>query len=271
MHYDRELSAALDAARRAGRLIMELYRSFELVADAPADISTEADRRAQDLLIEHLSGVFPGDAFCAEEQTPALAAACRSGDRLWVIDPIDGTRGFARKNGEFSVMVGFVHAGVAAVGVVLEPAKDRVTFASRGKGCFRADGSGEPAAQRCRVSDVSRLADCTLTQSHSRPGAPPAPATRAIGPANVIETYSAGIKLALVARGEADVYLNTYPKFHDWDVCAGHVLVAEAGGRVSGLRGEGYEYGRPGAAHSCGLLATNGNLHDAAVRALSNL
>jgi 3'(2'), 5'-bisphosphate nucleotidase len=85
-------------------------------------------------------------------------------------------------------------------------------------------------------------------------------------PAKVMETYSAGIKLALVARGEADVYVNSYEAFHDWDVCAGHILVEEAGGRVTGLAGQELQYGLPGAAQAKGLLATNGKLHDEVIR-----
>ena len=101
MPYGRELEAALAAADLAGAVILEHYAQFAVVADAPASISTAADRASQETILRHLQSHFPGDASCAEEDTPALAAAARTGDRLWVIDPIDGTRGFARKNGEF--------------------------------------------------------------------------------------------------------------------------------------------------------------------------
>jgi 3'(2'), 5'-bisphosphate nucleotidase len=84
----------------------------------------------------------------------------------------------------------------------------------------------------------------------------------------VIETYSAGIKLALVARGEADLYVNSYDAFHDWDVAAGHLLVTEAGGLVTGLHGQELRYGLPGAPQNQGLLGSNGRLHDAAVKAM---
>ncbi len=87
----------------------------------------------------------------------------------------------------------------------------------------------------------------------------------ALNPARIVESYSAGIKLALVARGEADLYLNTYDAFHDWDICAGHLLVTEAGGMVTGIKGEELKYGLPGAWQRAGLLATNGKLHPVAV------
>jgi 3'(2'), 5'-bisphosphate nucleotidase len=118
------------------------------------------------------------------------------------------------------------------------------------------------------VSATASLAAATLIQSHSRSPKEPSWPARALGVARVAETYSAGVKLARVARGEADLYVNTYPSFHDWDVCAGDLLVAEAGGTVTGLGGEAVRYGLPGAAQRHGLLATNGLLHGAALGAL---
>jgi 3'(2'), 5'-bisphosphate nucleotidase len=266
MSYDQELKAALHAAELAGQAVLEQYHRFRQIPDAPANITTDVDRQAQEILLEHLHRVFPADALCAEEATPTLESVARTGSRLWIIDPIDGTRGFARKNGEFSIMVGFVEEGQIGVGVVLEPAKARLTYAARGAGCWRRDGSG--AAERCRVSTVGQLREATLTQSHSKNPAVPSRQVQALGPGRVVETYSAGIKLALVARGEADLYLNTYEAFHDWDICAGHIMVAEAGGTATGLGGEELRYGLPGAWQRHGLLASNGRLHDAALAAL---
>ncbi len=94
---------------------------------------------------------------------------------------------------------------------------------------------------------------------------------RALKPKVVRETYSAGVKLALVARGEVDLYVNTYPSFSDWDICAGHILVEEAGGRVTGLRGEELRYGAPGARQRHGLMGTNGVLHETALEGLRTI
>src|SRR5262249_15716689 len=214
-------------------------------------------------------GRFPNDALCAEEETPTLAGVARLGRRLWIVDPIDGTRGFARKNGEFSVMIGFVAEGRPIVGVVLEPAKSRLTYAIEGGGCWRRDGTQE--ATRCRVTATTDLAAATLTQSHSRDPNKRSKEASALNPARIVETYSAGIKLAQVARGEADIYLNTYEACHDWDICAGEVLVTEAGGRVTNLAGVDPRYGRQGAVQPGGLLASNASLHDAALTAIRNL
>jgi 3'(2'), 5'-bisphosphate nucleotidase len=266
MAYERELQAALEAARQAGRVILDAYRQFQAIPDAPIDISTEADRQGQETILTYLKNQFPGDALCAEEQTPALAGVSSVGPRLWVVDPIDGTRGFARKNGEFSVMIAFVENDQLAVGVVLEPGKGRCTYAARGGGCWRNDQGGEPVA--CRVSSTTDLAKAAMVQSHSRNPSVLSRMAQAVRPARVVETYSAGIKLALVARGEVDLYVNDYTQFHDWDIAAGHLLVTEAGGVVTGLHGEELRYGLPEAWQRFGLLGSNGQVHAEALKRL---
>jgi 3'(2'), 5'-bisphosphate nucleotidase len=110
-----------------------------------------------------------------------------------------------------------------------------------------------------------------LTQSRSRDPGKPSRWVQALKPARVIESHSAGVKLALVARAEADVYLNTYTEFHDWDIAAGHILVCEAGGTVTGSAGQTLVYGTPGAWQRHGLLASNGKVHNAALGRIAPL
>lgn len=266
MSFEKELQVALDAARKAGDLIRKAYDAFIPIPNAPANISTATDRDSQELILQQLQEAFPDDALCAEESTPTLSSAKRSGSRIWIVDPIDGTRGFAMKNGEFSVMIGLLVEGFLAVGVVLEPVFNRVTYATAGKGCWVQSGSGE--AKRCRVSTTTDLRAAALVQSHSKPNIKSAP-VKAIQPAKVLEMYSAGVKLALVARGEADLYVNTYSRFADWDICAGHLLVTEAGGEVTTLAGNAIRYCQANHAQEGGLLATNGRIHQDAVGTLT--
>ena len=263
MPYDSELEAALDAAREAGGLILAAYKNFVAIPDARADITTEVDRQSQETILQSLSRRYPSDALCGEEATATLAAASHSGSRMWVVDPIDGTRGFAQKNGEFSVMIALLVEGQATVGVVLEPATRRLTYAVRSGGCWRQDGDAAPAA--CRVATTRELSEAVMTQSRSRKPGERSPLVQALQPKSIRETYSAGIKLALVARGDADYYVNSYEAFHDWDIAAGQILVEEAGGVVTGLGGDPIVYGTPGAWQRQGLLGANGLLHAAAV------
>ncbi len=269
MPYEHELQVALKATALAGRVIMDHYAHFQAIPDAPANITTDTDRQSQEAILQCLHQAFPTDALRAEETTDTLSRVAGSGPRLWIIDPIDGTRGFARKNGEFSIMVAFVDQGRIAVGVVYEPAQKRLTYAVVGGGCWRQDYP-DASPESCRVTAVSELAKATVIQSHSRNPDQPTRQLQALHPARVIETYSAGIKLAKVARGEADLYLNTYDACSDWDICAGQILVEEAGGRVTNLRGQEPRYGLPGAIQPHGLLASNGHLHEPALAALKD-
>ncbi|MBX9622250.1 MAG: 3'(2'),5'-bisphosphate nucleotidase CysQ [Gemmataceae bacterium] len=265
MTFERELAAALDAARAAGDLIRREYEAFAAIPDAPAHITTHVDKASQELILGELHRRFPADALCAEEDTPGLAGVPHAGPRAWVVDPIDGTRGFARKTGQFSVMIGFLLDGKPVVGVVLEPAQGRTTYAALGGGCWAQDGDADPA--RCRVS-ARPIDECVLVQSWAKPGGPSKTA-QLVRPAGVKETYSGGVKLATVARGEADVYANTYEAFYDWDICAGHVLLTEAGGRVTDLSGGEVAYQAADFSQRRGLLATNGPVHAEVLRRLA--
>jgi 3'(2'), 5'-bisphosphate nucleotidase len=267
MDYARELEVALEAAAKASAYLKDAYAAFVPIPDAPASISTEADKRSQDIILAHLLSAFPDDAVAAEEGTESLRAASHSGPRTWVVDPIDGTLGFVKKNGEFSVMIGLVTKGRVVVGVVAEPAFDRVTYAQFGHGCWVRVGGKMPDA--CFVQTTESLADATLVESHSKPGRKSWP-VEALKPAKVVETYSAGVKMAMVARGEVDLYVNTYANFSDWDICAGDVLVTEAGGTVSEIAGGPIHYLKPGNVQQGGLLATNGRVHAAAVAGLKH-
>jgi 3'(2'), 5'-bisphosphate nucleotidase len=181
------------------------------------------------------------------------------------VDPIDGTRGFAKKVGQFSVMIGLLVGGKPVVGVVAEPAQERMTYAREGGGCW--SHVADSTAISCRVSgrDAAKM---VLAQSWSKPGQPSRPAA-ALKPKRVVETYSGGVKLAMVARGEADVYANTYETFFDWDICAGHILVTEAGGLVTDLLGKPVTYQANDFSQRKGLLATNGLLHPEVVQKLA--
>ena len=128
MNWKAELDAALTAAARAAAYVLTEYASFVPIPDAPANISTHADKAAQDQIVGELLARFPSDAICAEEPSPKFAGVPRSGPRCWVIDPIDGTRGFATKNDEFAVMIGFTVDGAPVVGVVIEPVVGRTTL-----------------------------------------------------------------------------------------------------------------------------------------------
>src|SRR5262245_1252597 len=189
MSFATELSVALEAAARASELIRREYESFVVVPDAPASISTHVDKASQDLILKFLHERFPGDALCAEESIPGFESVPKKGPRVWVVDPIDGTRGFAKKTGQFSVMIGLLVDGKPVVGVVAEPAHNRVTYAQIGHGCYTA--TGEETVMRCKVSRRAP-AEAVLVQSWAKTGQSTRP-VELLKPATVKETYSGGV------------------------------------------------------------------------------
>ena len=172
---------------------------------------------------------------------------------MWVVDPIDGTRGFAQKNGEFSVMIALLVEG---------PSDGRRCAGTRDPsadlcGARRAAAGGRTATRApaaCRVTTTRELSEATLTQSRSRKTGERSPLVQALQPKSIRETYSAGIKLALVARGDADYYVNSYEAFHDWDISAGQILVEEAGGVVTGLGGDPHRLRHAGRVAAAGAV-----------------
>ena len=264
----KELEVALEAANAAGENIMGFYNSLEPIKEAPASITTQADRNSQDIILSKLHKFFPNDGFIGEEDTPLYQSLRNknTGNRLWIVDPIDGTRGFAKKIGEFCIMIALVENGEPIVGVVHDPANGRTTYACKNGGCYSKD-RGKSEIQ-CKVSERLTLAASTVTKTHSRQKGIAEGLSASLGASKVRETYSAGLKLALVARGEADIYVNDYPSYNDWDICAGHILVTEAGGKMSDLNGNSLVYGMPAGSKGPGFIASNGHIHSEALSKL---
>ncbi len=282
INYQRELEFAIRSALAAGEVLAPMYASLERIDNPPANISTEADKKSQEVILTLLNQQFPDDRLCGEEenisrfQFPADAARC------WIVDPIDGTRGFVDKSGEYCVMVGFVDAGEVLVGVVLEPSARRLTFAAKGMGCFVVPY--EPAmtatydmpslmkqATRVHVTNTAGWTDAVMSASRSQKPDGQERLLKGFGAAKLVLTYSAGIKLAQVARGETDAYLGDYLTLRDWDVCAGHILVTEAGGIVTSVDGEPIVYRGDGKSlNGRGIFSSNGKLHASALNVLKS-
>ncbi|BCX17714.1 MAG: 3'(2'),5'-bisphosphate nucleotidase CysQ [Geminicoccaceae bacterium] len=239
---DRLLPALLELVGRAAALVLEHY-ARPAVASSKADRSpvTEADRAAEALIEAGLRVLDPTLPIVAEEavaegRVPTLAP----GAPFWLVDPLDGTREFLSRNGEFTVNVALVARAEPLLGVVAAPAVDRLWWGRVGQGAFTRDAGGERPI-RVRPRPASGLV-AVASRSHRDPETDAWLAAH-----DVAETISAGssLKLCLVAEGRADVY----PRFGrtmEWDIAAGHAVLAAAGGRVLTLDGRPLGYGKPG-------------------------
>jgi 3'(2'), 5'-bisphosphate nucleotidase len=230
-----------DIALDAGRAVMEVYATdFHVAAKDDLTPVTVADQRAEALIVAALQDLAPEIPIVAEEAV-AAGHVPDVGTRFWLVDPLDGTKEFIKRNGEFTVNIALVEDGVPVLGVVGAPALDLLYAGATGSGAW-VERSGERRDLRCRDVPADGLT-VVASASHGDPAALDAflqgscvAARRAIG---------SSLKLCLVAAGEADVY----PRFGrtmEWDIAAGHGVLAAAGGSVTDLAGAPLRYGKPG-------------------------
>ena len=259
MELRRELDAAIDLARRAGREILSFY-------DTPASIEwkdarepvTVADKAANGLIVEGLAIAFPEDAILAEE-TPDTTGRLRH-DRLWIVDPMDGTKEFIKHNGEFSVMIGLAIDGVATLGVVYQPTRDRLFYGVLGEGAFLVEGDGSP--QQLAVSDVADTVDMCVAVSRSHRSSRIDTVRAALGIEREVQSGSVGLKVGLICERHCDLYIHPSPQTKQWDACAPEAVLVAAGGRMTDLEGNPFVYNRADLYNRNGILATNGRAHE---------
>jgi myo-inositol-1(or 4)-monophosphatase len=247
---DKALDVAKRAAYRAGAEILSYYQSHYDVRDKSVDNPvTTADLAANRILQDVLLSAFPEAGWLSEESTDSPARLQR--EYTWVIDPIDGTQEFIQGIDEFAVVVALVLEEQVAVAVTHNPVRGEMLYASRGQGAFC---NGEPI----RVSTTTCLQQAVVLSSRSETGR--GEWERFQERFTVRPTGSVAYKLAQVARGKGDLTFSLVPK-HEWDICAGTLLVTEAGGRVSDLFGEPFRFNQPEPLRS-GMVATNRFLYD---------
>jgi 3'(2'), 5'-bisphosphate nucleotidase len=268
MEYRRELETAVALARQAGELIRSL-QGGGLAVEQKADDSpvTEADRRADALIVAALRLGFPADAVLSEEAPDDGERLHRP--RVWMVDPIDGTKDFIRGRDGFAVMIGLLDGDRPALGVVYQPVGDKLYSAVRGQGAFLARGGAAPA--RIHVSSVGELGGLRMVASASNRSATIDRVRERLGVSDEINVGSVGLKLGLIAEGVRDLYVNPAGHSKLWDVCGPEAILVEAGGRISDALGHPLAYRDPELGNVRGLIASNGVVHEHVVAKLAAL
>jgi 3'(2'), 5'-bisphosphate nucleotidase len=264
-----ELGVLLDIAAAAAKVVMEVYaRPFTVDYKGPQDPVTEADRRANALICELLEREFPGVPIVAEESDPSAFAGFRESERVFFVDPVDGTREFVDRNGEFAVMIGLLEGARAVASVINAPARDEIFAGWVGQGafCIRA-GKQEPIV----VSQIADVTQSRLVGSRSHRGPELERALARLNPREVLVLGSAGLKGTLVATGQVEAYVAPGYAGQRWDACAADALVTAAGGMLTDTHGNAIDYRAPSLANDRGLLASNGHVHEALVRGFEQL
>ncbi len=234
----RELAIASDLAREGGAIALEIY-SRPITAEQKADRSpvTEADKRVNKFLCEGIANAFPNDLVIGEES--GFTGPIPQAGRVWFIDPIDGTKDFILKNGEWSVMLGLAIDGRAVAGVVYEPAMDRMYYGAEGEGAWRVS-----AGERVRLERTATKApsDTIIVNSRNHPDPRIQAVADKLGITQQFQHGSVGCKLARIAEGLADVYFNFSGKCSMWDTCGPEAIIRQAGGDLVNFAGDNVVY-----------------------------
>lgn len=245
-----ELRAAARAARAGGRAAQGFAGRAESVRKGDGSPVTAADRASQDEVLAVLRTSFPDDPVLSEEASDPLERLGRR--RLWIVDPLDGTKEFLAGNGEYAVMVGLAVDGRAAVGAVYLPARRLMYAGARGLGAWRREAGG---AWTRMMAPRAEPGPPRLVGSRSHPDALLVRIQAALGVRDVVPAGSVGVKCGLVAEGRRDLYVHPVPYLKEWDTCAPEVVLRGAGGRVTDCRGEPLAYNKPDPVQPHGIVA----------------
>lgn len=264
-----ELEKAINLARIAGKKILEHYAAGfvteeKVGADNYSEPVTIADREASRIIVDGLIASFPDDAVLSEEEKDDLKLRL-SKRRVWIIDPIDGTAGFVKHDGDFCVQIGLAEDGIPVLGVVYLPVYDLLTYAVKGGGTFLVMAGGEPKAMTTRNRTAFRELVLAVSRNHLSPRM-----NRTIehfGFTRVVRRGSVGLKVGLIVDQTCDLYIHPSPRTKLWDTCAPQIILEEAGGRFTDLFGLMIRYDSADLQNHNGIIATSSDdLHAAVVK-----
>jgi 3'(2'), 5'-bisphosphate nucleotidase len=261
-----ELDVAADLALQAGKAIMAYYQGDVVVEykDKKEPV-TIADREADRLIRRGLRDAFPDDGLLSEEAEDDLERLSK--ERVWIVDPLDGTTEFIDKTGEFMVQIALTLAGQPVLGVLYQPVGDILYSAAQGQGAFAVrDGR----RTRLHVSQQDDPSQMCLVASRSHYAGFVEAARLKLGIDSVQRLGSVGLKVGQLCQGICDLYLAARV-CKEWDLCAPHAVLLEAGGVLTDLWGKVPIYNQAGTAECRGLLASNGRAHEQILEACAPL
>ncbi|MEM7533918.1 MAG: 3'(2'),5'-bisphosphate nucleotidase CysQ [Chloroflexota bacterium] len=264
-----ELAFACNVAHEAAEIALSFYKNEAQISyKNEREPVTAADHAVNDHIVSRIAEAYPQDGLLSEESKDNEARLrC---ERVWIIDPLDGTKEFIAKNGEFSIMIGLAIGGKAVMGVVMQPAPAESPAIYRlYTGCTDSEGSRaivyegkDDTGTTLAVSDISQPAEMTLvtSRSHRQPITDAMVNTLAIS--NERASGSVGLKVGLISRQVSDLYLHPSPGCKEWDICAPCAVLEAAGGTITDCWGNPFVFNQADVKAHNGLVASNGHAHE---------
>jgi len=262
-----EIRIASTLARQAGEVIMNIYKKdFSVSYKGANDPVTEADQQANTLIVKGLMTAFPDDQVVAEESP--LPLEVQATGRVWYVDPLDGTKEFISRNGEFSIMIGLTLNARTQLGVVFRPTEDQL-FAgiTDQEAWMEHQGACHPlkATQTKSPSALSIVA----SRSHRSPHL-----SAIKEKLNIQEEHpmgSVGLKIGFIAKGGADFYMEPGPYTKAWDACAPEAIIRGAGGCFTDIHGNPIQYGTNEFRNLHGVVGSVKDCHKRVLKTLTGL
>jgi 3'(2'), 5'-bisphosphate nucleotidase len=256
-----ELQSARELALRAGEILLKHYAQEPTVQwKGQNDPVTIADLEASRFLVGELRKRFPNDAILCEEEQDDFERLGNA--RVWLVDPMDGTKEFIARRGEFAAMIGLAVDGNALLGVVYQPTERKLYYGDADEGAYLEIGS---SVRRLHVSGETALSNATMAMSRSHPSRITEAIRTQLGIQRTIRTGSLGIKVGLLCEGLAHVYVQGRGTSL-WDTCGPEAILHAAGGKMTDRLGNPLRYDVSEVRNLAGVIATNGVLHDQVVQ-----
>ena len=223
------LDPVIQIAYQAGKVIMEVYDAgFSVEEKSDRTPVTEADLAANKVIVSSLKELTPHLPILTEEAKPTPYSQRKKWPRYWLIDPLDGTREFIKRNGEFTVNIALIDGDESVMGVVYAPVIGVLYYAAKGQGAFKQASTNEPKAIHVREKCSGKT---IVACGRSHPSEEMESFIKSLGKHEIIRVGSA-LKSCLVAEGKADLYARLGPT-SEWDTAAAQCVVEEAGGAIT--------------------------------------
>ena len=259
-----EVALVIDAAMQASKAVMEIYaQDFAIEHKDDDSPVTKADLESNQIIKEILSG--SGLPILSEEDDDDKSRL--NHEKIWIVDPLDGTSDFVNKTGEFTIMIALVEKKKPVLGIISRPTTNMLFLAQRGGGAFAFD---KESWKRLAVSKTSELRKCNAVGSRFHLTETEKEFFKSLG----VESFASrgsSLKVAEICMGRADIYLTTSNKIKQWDTCASYCLVTESGGKMTDMCGNDILYNTERLNHENGLLVTNSLVHDQIIKKYQSL
>ena len=258
------LDDVVDAIIQAGEKVREIYDTdFEVNKKDDNSPITKADLESNKILRAVLEKT--GIPILSEEDVDDKSRL--ASEKVWIVDPLDGTQDFVNRTGEFTILVGLVENHVPVMGLVYLPIKKILYFAEKGMGAFCYDLN---KWEKISVRKVEKISSCLALVSRHHLSGKEKKILDHLGITNTA-TVGSTLKVMEISSGRGDAYLTTTNKMSQWDTCASWCIISEAGGKMTDISGNDLIYNKEIVKHENGLLVTNGFIHDVVISKISEL